>query len=390
MERINKTNTKTNICSVVVWGTDNSNALGLIRQLQSVGFEILFIINKKPGFCVVKSSFCPKYIIVPDLEGGYNYLLEHAADFPTKPALISTSDVIAEMIDQHKEILSRYYVVMGTKESGLLTKILDKNYMCDMAKECGFRVPASVAWRTSDPIPEIDYPCLVKPNKKSVIRPKPFKTKKCDNKESLVNLLGSVPQGCEFIIQDFVPKESDLLIYGCRLLDGTIIMPGALIKERWSIYGDGSYGQILKSAPKGFDSKPIKSFLERISYYGLFSFEFGLYKNEYYFYEVNLRNDGTSHYFFQAGVNLPAAWVLSSYGMSYDKELGVIERDYYFMDEVFDRLNVKSGVVSKREWKKQYKESSIFVYYQKSDPKPYYYMRVKAFAKSIQMKIRKA
>ena len=261
--------------------------------------------------------------------------------------------------------------------------------MCELAKECGFSVPESVSWDSTKPFPKVNYPCIVKPNKNSVSHPKTFKTRKCDNEKSLRTLLSNVPEGNEFIIQDYVAKESELLMYGCRLADGSIVMPGALVKERWSIYGDGSYGTVLKKAPDEFDKSPISTFLERISYHGLFSFEFGLSKGKYYFYEVNLRNDGTSHYFFQAGANVPAAWVLSSNKLPYQKELGIIEKDTPFIDEVFDCFNIKEGVLSKRDWKKQRKEAGAFVYYQTDDPKPYYYMKAKAFAKGLLMKIKK-
>jgi len=380
---IMKKDSHNELCSVIVWGNDNSNTLGLIRQLHGLDVDVLFLINKKPHYCAVKSKYCHKYVILQDLQAGYQYLIDHASDFINKPVLIPTSDVVAEIIDQNKTTLSSYYILMGTDEPGLLTKVLDKNYMSELAIASGFKVPNSVAWSTYDKVPDVNFPCIVKPNKNSNSRPKTFKTRRCNDKATLIDLLHSVPKGCEFIIQDYIPKESDMLIYGCRLLDGTVIMPGALIKERWSIYGDGSYGWILKDHPECFNKAPIISFLEKIAYYGLFSFEFGLYEGEYYFYEVNLRNDGTSHYFFQAGLNLPAAWVLSSYGRSYVDEVGEIKQNQRFIDEVFDRFNIRYGIVTKKSWKLQRSESTVFVYYQKNDQLPYYYMLIKAFIKSI-------
>lgn len=49
----------------------------------------------------------------------------------------------------------------------------------------------------------------------------------------------------------------------------------------------------------------LKVFINSIGYVGPFSVELGHSNNKNYFFEINLRNDGTSHYFYKAGIYIP-------------------------------------------------------------------------------------
>lgn len=89
------------------------------------------------------------------------------------------------------------------------------------------------------------------------------------------------------------------------------------------------------------DSK-IKSILREISYTGLFSAEFLIDKNgDYYFTEINLRNDGFSYFATTGGANLPFLFCRSlinghidvSDVVLKDKVVGLNEH-YYFNQTV--------------------------------------------------------
>lgn len=94
-------------------------------------------------------------------------------------------------------------------------------------------------------------------------------------------------------------------------------------------------------------------------------------KDEAYFFEVNLRNDGTSHFFFQSGANIPLAWAYSSLGLDYSHIKTVVDGESYYMDEIYDIQNVKEGKISKEQWEKEKSEATVFKYYDKEDLAPY-------------------
>jgi len=175
----------------------------------------------------------------------------------------------------------------------------------------------------------------------------------------------------EFILQQYIPKIADLLIYGCRMWDGKVVFAGTFIRDRFADSGSSSHGYFSKKIPNCVDSSKIREFVERIDYYGLFSVEYGLYDEKAFFFEINLRNDGTSHYFFQAGANLPLAFVYSSAGIDYSSISTEITNEGFFIDEIFDIENVILRRIKKKQWKKDMSEATIFKYYDKEDIVPY-------------------
>ena len=184
-----------------------------------------------------------------------------------------------------------------------------------------------------------------------------------------------------FIVQQFIKKEKDLLIYGCRTKQGEVIIAGNLITERFATGNGSSYGIIKKEIHQSIDVNKVRYFLDTIDYVGLFSFEYGLCDDIAYFFEVNLRNDGTSHMFFQAGANIPLAFVMSCYDMDYSNVRTVVTNECYYMDEIFDISNVVQGNVSLSDWKRQKKQVKAFKFYDEEDMQPYLIAQKKRWIK---------
>ena len=86
-----------------------------------------------------------------------------------------------------------------------------------------------------------------------------------------------------------------------------------------------------------------------------------------YFFEINLRNDETSHYFYQAGANIPLAYVYSSAGLDYSVIPSKVNSKQWFIDELFDIENVILGKIKKKTWKRDMNEATIFKYYDKEE-----------------------
>ena len=357
---------------VVVWGKDGYNPLGLLRQLHDVA-NVTFLLYGKQKFCAVKSRYCKSLNKTNSLEEGLEWLLSTYKLKERKSFLIMTSDVIAEFVDQNKTNLEPYFYLMGTKESGMLTKVMDKNYMNKLARDCGFLIPVSMECKWDTDISRVKYPCLIKPNKNRRNHGKEFKTKTCENRFELVQVLNSVSKESQFVLQEYIPKQFDALVYGCRTIDGEVIVPGVLMKDRWDIGGDGSHGYLSPEIPHSINIEAIKKFLSIIDYIGLFSAEFGIIDEKAYFYEFNLRNDGTANYFYQAGVNVPLIWILSSLYQDYSKPPLTIDGVHDYIAIVDDFVNVISGKLSFWRWRKDKDKATVFRIYNKDDMAPFYY-----------------
>lgn len=361
---------------VIVFGGDNYCTLGIARQLGKTGLDVLYLITGGKQSCATKSRYCKNVVFVNSTDDGIEFLRQHFRDESQKPIIIAAADLEAEALDQNRNELTQRYVVPGTTEQGLLTKVDDKNYMCEIAEQVGFNVPKSFRM-TGDGDLDIDisFPCFVKPAKFTKGRKKEFKARKCIDRTQLESLLQNVRKDSVFIVQEYIHKENTFLIYGCRMWDGNIKIAGTLCGDRWLQEGsDESHGFIMKEVTDLIDMKCVDRMLSSIDYHGLFSFEFGKCNGKAYFFEVNLRNDGTSQDFYQLGANLPLAWIYSSAGEDYDQVPTEVQSEAWYMDEIYDYMNIGRGFVSKKQWKQDFNSARSFRYYDPEDLAPWRYI----------------
>ena len=245
--------------------------------------------------------------------------------------------------------------------------------MNKLASDCGFLIPKSRDCRWNSDISNVEYPCLLKPDKNRRDYRKDFKTMVCDNKEQLSHVLEKVSHDSCFVLQQYIPKQYDALVYGCRTMDDKVVLPGVLMKDRWDIGGDGVHGYLSDEIPQSISRTAIERFLDKIDYHGVFSVEYGVYDNKAYFYEFNLRNDGTSHYFYQAGVNIPLIWLLSTLKHDISDFPHKLDGYHDYIAIVDDLTNVTAGKISLKQWKIDKKKATVYRYYDKNDMIPFYY-----------------
>lgn len=358
---------------IIIWGVDDFNTLGLLREYGEPQMDVFFLIKGKAAYAC-KSKYCNHYHFIKSNDEGLNYLLENFSQEKKKPIIITSGDGIAVFIDQHKIELEKYFIIPGTSKQGLQEKYTDKNTMTQLAEEIGILCPKSTYCRWDSNVNDVTYPCLIKPAHQKPGHYNEFKFKICNTKAELKRVLKIVRHDSEFILQDYIPKEKDLLVYGSRMWDGKTILAGAMIRDRWADSGSSSHGLMTKNIPTCIDIVKISNFLDRIDYHGVFSFEYGMVGDKAYFFEVNLRNDGTSHYFYQSGANIPLAYAYSCVGEDYTQVNTEVVEDRWFIDEVFDFENVIKGIISKKQWKADMKQATVFKYYDKNDVEPWRYV----------------
>ena len=356
---------------VIIWGIDDYNVLGLCRQLGSCGYHVLFLAYRGSSGCATSSKYCHQFIDVPSIEEGYDYLMNHVARKDEKQVLINSNDLLAEFIDLHQKELSPYFYLTCSGTPGNVAKYDDKYLMIELALSLGFTTPKTQLCMWNTDISNVKYPCILKPSHQTLGFFNEFKYKICNSNAELRRTLKLVRRTSVFLLQELIPNESVALVYGARLYNGEVLFAGTLLKDRFISTGDGSHGVLTSLYPSGVSEEKMKSFLSAIDFYGMFSFEYGVYGGNAYFFEINLRNDGTSHLFFQAGVNLPLIWAESCYGRDYTILPSRIQGECYFIDEVFDVENVKKKLINKSEWEREKAEATIFKYYASDDLRPY-------------------
>ncbi len=354
---------------VIVWGVDGFNTLAMLRQLGQGNPDMLFLIKGKADYAA-KSKYCKEYVETESIEDGYRFLMENFKTETLRPIIFTSGDDIMVFIDQYKDEFEKYFIVPGTALKGNVERYIDKNEMTELAQELGILCPKSRRITKFSSLEDVEYPCLIKPGHEKAGHYNEFKFKICKNEKALKRTLRYVREDSEFILQQFIPKKWELLVYGARMWDGKTVIAGAIVRDRMA-NGGTSHGYISKDIPECADMSKVEQFLERIDYRGLFAFEYGLLDDGAYFFEVNLRNDGTSHYFYQAGANIPLAYAYSCAGEDYSDIPVSVGEKAWFIDELLDVGNVVSGKVSAKKWKKDMQEATVFKYYDKDDTVPY-------------------
>ena len=356
----------------IIWAIDDFNALALLRQLgQSSDANILFLIIGK-GKYAYKSKFCNKYIETESLDEGYNYLLENYKDKHHKPVIFTSGDNVMVFIDDHRDVLSEYFYIPGCPKKGDTRYYIDKYNMWCLAKKIGMHVPNCVQLKKSDlqKLPIISYPCLIKPSHESEGFYNEFKFYICERENQLIKVLKRVRDSSIFVAQDFINCTKQLLVYGCRDCSSKTTIAGSMLVDRFSETGSSSHGEIGPDCFGYLDPSLIERFLDEIGYIGLFSFEFGILDDKAFFFEVNLRNDGTSNFFFQSGANLPLYLAYSFYEMD-RSQINTTSSRGFAIDDLFDYENVIKKRLNKKQWRDDYDQSSFFKYYDKNDLEPY-------------------
>lgn len=370
--------------NLIICGADGYNTLGCVRMLgeQNVPFTLLLVCNKFEK-STLKSRYVKDYIVVRS-ESEMVDILKNASVNGKKSVLIPTSDHIASALDINFNDLRNSYMFPHSSKQGDVTYYMKKDVQADIAKHAGLNVPYTVYYHRSDSIPhDIPYPVVVKQEQSIEGRKREMLI--CNNKTELEHAINFLSDTHEMLIQQFVNKEYELLMIGCRFSDAKIWIPAVFKKDRWMLNGgDGSYGIISTHINKWFNQyEEVKRMIMNMDYYGLFSIEFGVEKGKAFFYEVNLRNDGTSHYFNAAGIVMPYIYYLDCMGINTDRYLKLPEVEYHFIDEFGDLRNLFREHLTLKRWLRELKEAKAYKHHWHGDWAPLFTIAPKEILMAI-------
>lgn len=360
---------------IIVWGADNYNTLGIIRSLSVGDFDITLLSNGSKQGVASASKYCNRTIVTHSIDGGVKYLVDNfkpETDPRKKAVLITGGDATSIGTAENHNVLKSRFHVMCTEDPSVLIRVTDKNEMGQVAEKAGLLVPKAQEYKPGDTNFSVPFPVILKPvHTEGRVE---FKTKVVKSPEELLKFSNMLNPNNRYLMQQFINRSHDIVIYGCVLPNGEMKLAGHHTLERWSDDGGGSYGHLYPDIPEYLNPDGLRRFFDLIGYHGLFSAEYGYEKGKAYFYEVNLRNDGFCHLSYQNGANLPMLWVCACLGLPFGgsekmKEVCVA------MNEIYDMANVLHGNISWRRYKRDLREAKAFHFYDKNDIQPYKNMR---------------
>ena len=202
----------------VILGVNYYIGLSAIRCLGRKGVHVVAIEYQAEGTYGFHSKYLKEKHIAPhykdDTQGFIDYLINYAKAQKTKPFLLPCADPYVEIIDQHLDLLKKYYLINQEKQ-GLYSQLMDKNSLYKIACAHGVPMPETLTPETENLFErvekEIGYPCIVKPADSprfvSIFRSKIFKV---NNQRELVEALNKgKAHDLDLMIQRIIPGFDD-------------------------------------------------------------------------------------------------------------------------------------------------------------------------------------
>lgn len=373
---------------IIVLGDNHHNTLGVIRSLGEKGLNAELIIKRTSHYFITVSKYLGAVYEISS-ESDLLKCLNNIAEKEAIPSvLICCSDWYISVVDKNYDKLKFNFRSFNAKKANEINRLMSKDVQQNYATAAGLTVPKTWTLTKEDQIPsDIVFPCIVK-TEISVQGTKSDIVVCHDINELEKSLTKSVP----YIIQEYIEKEYELNALGCSINHGdTCIIPGIIHKIREYPEGKGSSSfSVLKDFNDypGLDVNSICKLIKLLGYEGLFSVEF-VYKNQqYYFLEVNLRNDGNGYIPTSAGVNLPYMWYCYCVGEIFD--IPKASLPHYFMADVRDIFHViKAKSLLFKTWLKDLRRTNCYLLYNKKDPNPFWKYIINTVLVSLGNRLRK-
>lgn len=367
---------------VIVIGIGFTSRLGMIRAVAETGAEIDVIVvghgRFKPVDCYSKYVHRYYYVKGNDKDRVLQILQEQCAKPNRKGILIPINDFAATVVDQNIDTLKEHFLFPHIHgRQGAVTEWMNKEKQKEVAKKVGLNVAKSVNVELKDGhyrLPEgINYPCFTKT--RAYTKGYKFTLNRCDDEAALRKVLDRLAgwdRPLTIMVEDYKEILTEYAVVGFS--DGkNVVIPGIieiLVMAKGDDKGVACQGKIMPN--KGFEDLVEKfgKLILEIGFVGLFDIDFYLSEDEYYFGEINLRVGGSATAVLKMGVNLPAMFVRSLLGVSFDDMKKEVDSEAVYVNERICLDNWYQGYMSRRDLDKLLTTSNISFVEDEADMKP--------------------
>lgn len=357
--------------SVIVFGHDHTNTLGVIQSLGRVGYYCIGLLFGVKTSLVSCSRYTKEIITAPTPQECIDRLIQHKTLSSNRIPIIPCCDMAALILENNKRRLGESFVFEYSAYYSL-AELFCKENQVRLAFDAGFNVPKSWHFDLSCKLPDdLTYPCLIKPlvsceGAKSDIRV-------CNSESELVRNLNTLKYTKQVLLQQYIERDYEISILGCGLTNGHTLIPA--VENKLTLYPKYVGLECLTNVQKLEDQdiiESIKVLISKIGYVGLFSVEMMHCKQDdkFYFTEINLRNDGAEALITKFGANLPLNHVENLLGLNITPQ-----REYhpgYYIWDMHHFLSLIHCDISFITWIKEIEKSKGFMLYFKEDKKPFY------------------
>lgn len=363
--------------NTVVLGTDHYNTMGLVWSLGEAGHKVTLLLHDCNYSFVSDSKYVDKTVLIYEGDNVIDIIIKLASGFDEKPIVFVSNDADATLLNNHSGELLDYCFFEGGRPDGSINQYRDKDIGEKLAHKCGFTIPKTQTISYPEEIDSIslDYPIVIKAN--NSIHGGKAAMRRCSSKREADHFLKGLPTDYfPLQIQQFIDKEYEIMLLGCSLYSGKKLICSVAnkkIRHYPDPMGAGSYSESV-NVKQNEDLQDLASkvalYMKEIAYTGNFSAEFLYSQGDYYFLEINLRNDGTSWLSTCSGFNLPDM-VCRSFVEDNVTDEGCSFHKMKFMNILADFHHVRQGEIGLLTWLRQLNNKTCYSHYNINDRKPF-------------------
>ena len=359
---------------IVFVSKDHYNPLGIVRTLGEAGIRPIVVVVKSEPQLVSKSRYVKEKYIVNSPEEGIQLIISKYAVSKTDKSYILTGDDVTVMtLDNHYDELKDYFYFYNAGETGRIKKYMNKDILCDLAARNGFNVAKTWKIHPGDIPEDIEYPVITKAINSFGAEWKDI-VSICHNKKELLEAHSKIKS--EYVIlQRLINKVDEVSFDGISINRGKDFIIIQECRQEYAIEGNYSpYWNVSNSHNEDFN-RIAAGMLSEIGLEGIFEFEFMVDEDgQLWFLEINFRNTVLGWVTTVAGMPQVILWCDAmkngSFSGNWYRE---IPAGFKAMAECFDYdARVKTGLISKREWMKQYKGAEAKLYKGRDDFAPFF------------------
>lgn len=375
---------------VVIIGHSFSSRLSIIRSVAQIGCEVTVVVQTgyyrfckkldthKPIDCYSKYVSHVYYCHRKDKESLIQILLQKCADPGQKVIIIPDSDDSVATIDDHKEVLGRFfwfpYICNG---SGSIAYWMEKTHQKEAARSIGLNVAEGVVIDIRDgefDVPaNVGYPCYTKPL--ATMNGGKGGMRRCDTPDELAAALkcfiATRSRTGRVLVEDYKEINQEYALLGFS--DGKeVIVPGILKLLAVSAQNKGiaRQGMVMPVGNLQWLVDKFKKLVLTIGFVGVFDIDFYESKGVFYFCEMNLRFGGSGYAYTRMGVNLPAMMVRHFRGESTAGMQQTVTESAIYVNERMCLDDWYNSHITKNEYRQLLSTADICFVKDPKDPDP--------------------
>ena len=359
----------------IVLGNDHTNSIGLIHSLGRCGiYTIVVVWGRKTGM-VPSSKYVSEFYSAATPQACMELIINRFTQTKDKFVVFPGCDGAAVVLEEYREKLSSNFLFQHVKGRYTLKELDNKKLQVVIAEKSGFRTPKSWDLASPNDIPaDILFPCIIK----SLVAMEGSKSDLlvCNDlgqlQKNLALVLSRTPR---VQVQQYIAKDFDFDVMGCRFSDGEIYIPVCL--KKLGIYppkvGLATVSETTIVPDEIFEA--ASKYIKEVDYYGIFDFEYmhSATDDNNYFIECNLRNSGSNAFAHRAGYNLPLYHFKDMTRTLDKKEINrnPIDTKHYIREmNLFMAWRAKH--MSFKVFIKEWKRSDGNLTYYRDDKRPFY------------------